>query len=52
MAMRRALLIAAAVLLGLVSGRISGSGKGSSPAPALPDSPGPTRYVSGGVGVG
>lgn len=52
MAMRRVLLIAAALVLGLALGRLSGHGERSSPAPALPDPPGPTRLVSGGVGVG
>jgi hypothetical protein len=48
---KRALLIAAALVLGLALGRLSAHGDGS-PAPLLPDSPGPTRSVSGGVGVG
>lgn len=51
MAMRRVILIVAALVLGLVLGRLSGHGDGS-PAPALPDPPGPTRLESGGVGVG
>ena len=51
MAMRRILLVTAAVVLGLALGRLSAQG-GGSPAPLLPDSPGPTRFVSGGVGVG
>lgn len=51
MAMRRILLVAAAVILGLGIGRLSAHSDGS-PAPLLPGSPGPTRFVSGGVGVG
>lgn len=51
MAMRRALLVAAVLVVGLALGRLSAHSNGS-PAPLLPDSPGPTRSVSGGVGVG
>lgn len=51
MRMRRVLLISAVLVLGLAIGRLSAS-DGDSPAPALPDSPGPTRLESGGVGVG
>ena len=49
--MRRALLIAAAVALAALAGRLSAAGH-SAPAPPDPGSPGPTRLGSGGVGVG
>lgn len=49
--MRRVLPIAAAVLLGLIAGRLTACGQ-SSPAPLNPGSPGPTRLAVGGVGVG
>lgn len=49
--MRRALLIAAVLIAGLALGRLSPHSEGS-PAPLDPGSPGPTRFVSGGVGVG
>jgi len=49
--MRRALLLAAVGVLGLLAGRLSAQGD-SSPSPHAPDSPGPTRQGSGGVGVG
>jgi hypothetical protein len=51
MTIRRALLILAALALGLLAGRISASGQ-TSPATTNPDSPGPTRQAVGGVGVG
>lgn len=49
--MRRALPIAAAVLLGLIAGRITACGQ-PNPHPHNPGSPGPTRQAVGGVGVG
>ncbi len=49
--MRRALLIAAVLVLGLLAGRLSASGD-PSPPPPDPGHPGPTRQGSGGVGVG
>lgn len=49
--MRRALPFAAAVLIGLLAGRITACGR-PSPQPQNPDSPGPTRQAAGGVGVG
>jgi len=49
--MRRALLISAILVGGFVLGRVFAPGDGS-PAPPLPDSPGPTRSLSGGVGAG
>lgn len=49
--MRRALLLASVLLGGFVLGRVFAPGDGS-PAPLDPGSPGPTRFVSGGVGVG
>lgn len=48
---RRALLIAAVGVLGLLAGRLSAAGD-PSPSPHAPGSPGPTRQGSGGVGVG
>jgi hypothetical protein len=49
--MRRALLIAAAVCLGLIAGRLTACGQ-PDPRPLNPGSPGPTRLAVGGVGVG
>jgi hypothetical protein len=50
--MRRALLIAAAfALAGFLAGHLSAGGPSSAPR-LLPDSPGPTRLLSGGVGAG
>lgn len=49
--MRRALILGAVLVGGFVLGRVFAPGE-RSPAPLLPDSPGPTRFVSGGVGVG
>jgi hypothetical protein len=49
--MRRALPIAAAVLLGLIAGRITACGH-PNPHPHNPGSPGPTRQAVRGVGVG
>ena len=49
--MRRALLLAAVLALGLLAGRLSAAGQ-TPPAPHDPGSPGPTRLESGGVGVG
>lgn len=49
--MRRALLLALALVLCLIAGRLS-AGHRPSPPPQDPDSPGPTRQRSGGVGVG
>jgi hypothetical protein len=49
--MRRALLIASALVLALLAGRLSADHQ-PSPPPQDPGSPGPTRQGSGGVGVG
>lgn len=49
--MRRALILAAVLVGGFVLGRVFAPGDGS-PAPLDPGSPGPNRFVSGGVGVG
>lgn len=48
---RRVLILAAALILGLLAGRLSAPGH-PSPSPHAPGSPGPTRQGSGGVGVG
>jgi len=49
--MRRALLLAAVGVLGLLAGRLWAPDH-PSPSPHAPGSPGPTRQGSGGVGVG
>ncbi len=49
--MRRAILIAALLALGLAAGRLSAPSH-TAPAPQDPGSPGPTRIGSGGAGVG
>lgn len=49
--MRRALLLVAVLVSGLLAGRLSAPGHPSS-SPHAPGSPGPTRQGSGGVGVG
>lgn len=49
--MRRALLIAAAIALAAIAGRLTANDH-TPPTPHDPGSPGPTRQGSGGVGVG
>lgn len=45
------LLIAAALVLGILAGRIT-DGRQTPPTTSNPDSPGPTRFGDGGVGTG